>query len=216
VTDLLSILAPDERAEVLRVAHRRRFKRGEVVFHEGDPGDACHVVTKGLFIARSASTLGHVIAVNVFPPGSVFGEMVLLNHGARRSATVEAWGASETLMLPRASVESLRARSPVIDRFLLQVLSERNRVLTAQLVELLFAPVEQRIFRRLLAFADVDPAQGPDGIVHIDQSQLAILAGTTRATVSRTLAQARDAGLVQTGRGTIRILDRDGLERRFG
>ena len=55
--------------EVLRHTKARRFGRNEVVFHEGDPGDALHIVESGVFVARSSSTLGHVLTVNVFMPG---------------------------------------------------------------------------------------------------------------------------------------------------
>jgi CRP/FNR family cyclic AMP-dependent transcriptional regulator len=85
---MLDAIDPRERATLLQVGVRRRFGRGEVVFHEGDPGDALHVVTAGVFVARGSSTMGEVIAVNVFATGDVFGELVLLTPGARRSATV--------------------------------------------------------------------------------------------------------------------------------
>ena len=41
-----------------RAGVRRRFAPGEVVFHEGDPGDALHFVTHGVFVARSSSPRG--------------------------------------------------------------------------------------------------------------------------------------------------------------
>jgi CRP/FNR family cyclic AMP-dependent transcriptional regulator len=212
---LFGALTEEQRGAILQMAVRRRFRRDEVVFHEGDPGDACHVVTRGLFVAHSTSTFGQVIAVNRFPVGAVFGEAVLLNEGARRSATVVAWDAGETLMLARDAFESIRAANPAVDRFLLAVLSDRNRALTEHLVELLFTPVDRRVYRRLLELAD--HAEDADGqgadVVTIRQSELATLAGTTRATVNRVLRRAADVGMVEPSRGRTRILDRAGLER---
>ena len=53
---LLDVLAPDERRRLLSMARRRRFGRGEVVFHEGDPGDALHLIDKG-HVAVKRTTL---------------------------------------------------------------------------------------------------------------------------------------------------------------
>ena len=44
---LLAPLSDDERREVLHLARRRRFKRGEVIKHEGDPGNTLHLIDRG-------------------------------------------------------------------------------------------------------------------------------------------------------------------------
>jgi CRP-like cAMP-binding protein len=209
--DLLATLGDDERATLLRVAVRRRFSRNEVVFHEGDPGDSLHVVTRGIFIARSASILGHSITVNVFGEGGVFGEGVLVTAGSRRSATISALHPGETLMITRHEFEALRARDPRVDRFLVSVLAERNRLLTAQVVELLYCPADTRIYRRLLAFAELSGSGDDGGWIRLGQSDLATLAGTTRPTTNRALRRAEERGLVELARGGIRIADLAGL-----
>jgi CRP-like cAMP-binding protein len=211
---VLDSLGDRERAALLRVAVRRRFRSGEVVFHQGDPGDTLHIVVHGVFIARSAGTLGEAIGVNILGPGSVFGEGVLVNPGTRRSATVVAMHGGTTLMVARGDFEALRDREPKVDRFLVSVLAERNRVLTAQMVELLYTPVEQRIHRRLLAFADAIDDADADGWVALNQADLATFAGTTRSTANRVLRRAERRGIVELGRGRIRVVDRDALAVR--
>jgi CRP/FNR family cyclic AMP-dependent transcriptional regulator len=203
---MLNSIGDVERRDVLRMAVRRRFARGEVVFHEGDPGDSLHIVTEGVFLARSSSTFGELIAVNIFDEGSVFGELALLSEDRYRSATVVALHGGSTLALARSHFEELRERNPRVDRFLVGVLAERNRRLNDQLVELLFQPVERRTYRRLLAFAEtVGPA--PDGWLRLSQAELAMLAGTTRSTVNRVLRQAMESGSVRIRRGGVQIVD---------
>jgi CRP/FNR family transcriptional regulator, cyclic AMP receptor protein len=211
---VLDSLGDRERAALLRVAVRRRFRSGEVVFHEGDPGDTLHIVLRGVFVVRSAGSLGETVAVNLVGPGLVFGEGAVVNPGARRSATVEAMHGGVTLMVSRGDFEGLRDREPKVDRFLVSVLAERNRVLTAQLVELLYTPVEQRVHRRLLAFADAIDDADSDGWVALNQSDLATFAGTTRSTANRVLRRAERRGIVELGRGRIRVVDRDALAAR--
>jgi CRP/FNR family cyclic AMP-dependent transcriptional regulator len=215
VESLLEVIGEPQRGAILRVAARRRFGRGEVVFHEGDPGDALHIVTAGFFIARSTSTHGEVIAVNMFGPGSVFGELALLTASDRRSATVLSLRTGATLMITRVDFEDLRSRDARVDRLLVSVLAERNRTLNDHLVELLFTPVETRVYRRLIEFAEAVAGGevGPDW-VDLSQGELATLAGTTRPTVNRALRRAQRSGLVELARGRIRIVDVAALGQR--
>src|SRR3954468_18811391 len=106
---LTARLSQSDRAELVRYSSTRRFGRNEVVFNEGDPGNALHIVESGLFLARSSSTLGNTRTVNVFKPGSVFGELALLSAESSRSATVVAMRAGRTRQLHRDNLQKLRA-----------------------------------------------------------------------------------------------------------
>ena len=118
-------------------------------------------------------------------------------------------------MLARAHFEDLRARNPRIDRFLVSVLAERNRRLNAHLVELQFTPVEQRVYRRLLAFSRAVAAHGDEWVL-LSQNELAMLAGTTRSTANRMLRRAAGLGAIELARGRLRVLDEAGLEALAG
>ena len=208
MSDLLAV----HQQELSKLGVRRRFARHEVVFHEGDAGDSLHLVARGTFIARSSTTLGHILTVNIFQKGEVFGELAVLSPDVRRTATVVSMQRGETLMVRRDEFEALRRRDPTLDRFLIAILVERNRKLTADLVDLLFTPVEQRVCSRLLAVTDLMADE--DGWVWMNQEEIASLAGATRATVNRVLRRAEVAGYVELGRGRVRVLDREGLQRR--
>jgi CRP/FNR family transcriptional regulator, cyclic AMP receptor protein len=210
---MLDLLTERERSRVLRTGVRRRFQPHEIVFHEGDPGDSLHIVTDGAFIARGSYTLGELIAVNVLGVGDVFGEMVLLTPGARRSATVISHGRASTLMVGQGDFEALMDEGGNLDRVLLSLLAGRNRVVTAHLVELLFAPVEQRVCMRLLEFSQKVVRTSDQGWVNLSQAELATLAGTTRSTVNRVLGRARELGLVEVARGRIRVADEPRLRQ---
>jgi CRP-like cAMP-binding protein len=117
-------------------------------------------------------------------------------------------------MIGRAHFEALRAGDTNVDRVLLSVLAERNRALTAQLVELLSTPVKQRVCRQLLAFSQAVAATSPAGWVTLNQADLATLAGTTRSTVNRVLRRAQDRGMVELARGRIHLVDEPALRLR--
>jgi CRP-like cAMP-binding protein len=155
-----------------------------------------------------------VVTLNLFPPGSVFGELALLSPDARRVATVAAVEPSETLVLRRDAFEELRRHDRGMDAFLVSVLARRNRDLSAHLMDLLFNPADERVFRRLLLLDDVASKGDRDGWVRATQDDVAAFAGTTRATVNRAMRQAERDGLVELGRGRYRIVDRAALRAR--
>src|SRR4029077_9210987 len=93
---LLSDVAAEDVRMLLSVARRRRFQRGEVVFHRDDPGDSLHLIVSGRFAVRVMTPLGEVVWLPGRGPGENFGEMALVASDARRSATVSALEEAET------------------------------------------------------------------------------------------------------------------------
>ena len=85
--------------QLARVLRRRRFRRNEVIFHQGDPGDSLHVVAAGAVKIVLPSAEGDEAIIATLRPGDFFGELALLD-GAPRSATAIALEPSETLELP--------------------------------------------------------------------------------------------------------------------
>ena len=100
---------------------RRRFRRGEVIFHEGDPADALHVVAAGsvkiVLVGR-----GDEAIIATLHPGDFFGELSLLD-GSPRSATAAAVEAAETLSLPRDTFLEALGRSAGLRDALLRSLA---------------------------------------------------------------------------------------------
>lgn len=210
---LLASLDGDDRRRFLSLARRRRFARGEVVFHEGDPGNALHLVEKGHFAVRITTPLGDIATVRVHGPGGYFGELAVIAP-APRSATVAALDRGETLSLTDAAVAELRASSPAIDRVLLDALANEVRRLSGALVEALYVPVDKRVVRRLLDLDLAFTTTADATTIPITQEELAQLAGTTRPTANRVLRELEDRGIVTLARGKLVVEDRSGLARQ--
>src|SRR5260221_4818487 len=104
---LLSGVPEEEVRRLIQVARRRRFSRGEVVFHRDDPADSMHLVVKGRFAIRVMTPLGEPATIAVRGPGDSFGEMALVG-GGRRSATVEALEEAETVSVYEGDFNRLR------------------------------------------------------------------------------------------------------------
>lgn len=206
---MLSSLAEEDRRTVLATARRRRFATGEVIVHEGDPGDAFHLIAKGRVAVRVTTPGGSVVLVNVHGRGHAFGEQALIDRTARRSATISALEPTETLSLSADAFDDLRRHHPGVDRLLVQVLSNEVRRLTNRLAEAMYESAEVRVLRRLL---DLDEIYG--GVIPLTQDSLASMAGTTRPTANGVLRQLVADGLLHLGRGRLQVLDREALQKR--
>jgi CRP/FNR family transcriptional regulator, cyclic AMP receptor protein len=212
---LLQGVPEEEVRRLLQVARRRRFSRGEVVFHRDDPADSLHLVVKGRFAIRVMTPLGDVATIAVRGPGDSFGEMALVGEGARRSAMVEALEEAETFCVYQGEFARLRREYPQVTELVIGFLANEVRMLNERLLEALYVPAERRVLRRLHELADL---YGRDADAQVEipltQEELAGLAGTSRATVNTVLGDAQKRGLVELRRGKTRILDPDQLARR--
>jgi len=212
---LLDGLPEDEVRDVLAVARRRRFSRGEVVFHRGDPADTVHLVAKGHFAVRIVTPLGDAAILAVIGPGEMFGEIALVDD-APRTATIIALESGETLSVHRHEFDRLRARHPASSDVLIAMLTAQVRRLSEHLVEALYVPADRRLLRRLLDLVAVYAEDGQTRPIPLTQEDIAGLAGTSRATANKVLRDAEGRGELRLERGRTVVLDAEAIRRRAG
>jgi CRP/FNR family cyclic AMP-dependent transcriptional regulator len=207
----------DEKA--LRVVatqlRRRRFRRNEVIFHQGDPGDSLHVVSSGTVKIVLPSAEGEEAIIATLRPGDFFGELSLLD-GAPHSASVVALEAAETMALPRDTFRELLDKDPGLRDALLAGLTHELRRITRHVEELHFLDLPGRLAMRLSRLArEKDPNSRQ---VSLDwpytQSDLAAMIGGTRQSVNKLLSGLVEEGMVVIERDTLTIPDVDALERQ--
>lgn len=193
---------------LLASARRRRFGRGETVFHEGDPGDSLHLIDKGYLAVRVTTPAGDVATLRVLRAGQHFGDLAVLSTG-RRSATITALEKAETLEVPSAVIHTFSEEHRSFERAMARVIAQQLRSQSHQLLEAMYLPAPRRLARRLAELSDLYG----EGHIPLTQDDLAGMSGTTRQTVNQLLVEWRDAGIVELGRGRVTILDRALLDR---
>jgi CRP/FNR family cyclic AMP-dependent transcriptional regulator len=213
---ILSSLSSDERRAVLASTRRRKYRKGEVVFHEDDLGESLHLLERGRAAIRVSNSQGDHVIINVIGPGSFFGEQALVGDNNHRSATVIALQPVETLALRRADFDRLRAQHPAVDSMLVSALSERVARLSDHLLEALFTPADKRLCRRLFELTGTYIVPGVTGPISIPltQEELASLAGTSRPTANRVLQDLVQSDIIVVRRGRVDVLDDARLEKR--
>lgn len=195
--------------------HRRRYQRGEVIFHEDDPADRMHIIVDGRVKISIASEDGREQDIALFQSGDCFGEMALLD-GSNRSATATAMDLCETMVLFRQDFLDFLSDHPEVAADVNSMLIQRLRNANQMLGDIVFLDVPTRVAKQLLTLSETyagDAAENDAIIVPIGQDELARLVGASRETVSRALNSYRRMGIVNTSHRRITITDLPGLER---
>jgi CRP-like cAMP-binding protein len=213
--ELLHGVTDEEARRLVSVGRRRRFARGEVVFHQGDPADSLHLIQTGRFLISVTAPRGNTAALAVRGPNQAFGEMALVAGDATRSATVAALERAETLAVYRTDFHALRAQHPPMNELLIRLLADRVRVMNDRLVEALYTDAETRVRRRLADLEQLYATPGAtEAVIPLTQEQLAELAGTSRATANRVLRAVAARGQIRLRRGAIVVSPAEGRHRR--
>ena len=194
----------------------RRFRRAETIFHQGDPGDALHVVRSGSVRIVLPSPSGREDAILVtLGPGEFFGELAILD-GRPHSATVIAAEPTETLVLRRDAFDRLLDEQPVMARALLAALADELRRLTGHVEALHFLDLPGRLANRIVQLAAA-ASPGARRDVRLDwpytQAELAAMIGGSRESVNRLMGGLVANGLVRVDRDALVIAD---VERLAG
>lgn len=209
-------LAPDTLETLARTVRQRRYRRGEVIFHQGDPGDALYVILSGRAKISSPSESGVEAILATLRPGEFFGALALLD-GAPRSATATAVDASECVIVPRERFRDLVDQAPEFRDHVFAELARELRRLTNHVEELHFLDIAGRLAARLVRLAEAHGVRSDDGAIRLDgpitQGELAAMVGSTRQSVNKLLGMFNDDGLVRLDRDAIVVLDLAGLAR---
>jgi CRP/FNR family transcriptional regulator, cyclic AMP receptor protein len=210
---MLEGVPEEEIRRLLSVARRRTFGRNEVVFHQGDPAAAMHLIWSGRFAVRIRTPIGDATTVAILGPGESFGELALLGEDPERSATVIALEPGETRSLARGDLSRLRREHPEVNELLLRVFAARIRRTNDLLTEALYVPADKRVLNRLRELAELYGGSGEAHVIPLTQEEIAELAGTSRATVNRVLRAEQRHGSLELKRGRTTVLDLDRIGR---
>jgi len=183
-----------------------RLGAGDVLFEQGDAGDALFAITDGALEFSILSAAGRKLSLDIMRPGAVFGEIALFDPGDR-TATATALEPSRVLRLRNRDVVSQVLAHPELASDLLRLAGQRMRWMGNQFNEQVFLAMPIRLARKLLYLT---PETG-DGKLALSQSELAEFVGATREAVSKTLAAWKRGGVIEISRGGLVILDRAAL-----
>lgn len=213
---ILSCLPADLSAELFGEGRPVALAANEVLFLAGDPGDGCYRVESGLLKVSAVSASGAERILGIFGPGSIFGELSMID-GEPRSASMIAIRESKVTFVSRANFDALALAKPELCRSIMTLLTRRLRDVDNSLLATSFLSLKGRTARVLLNLADAFGENVGSGRIvvrqKVSQSDLAAMAGIARENVSRILNEWTRRALVSRIAGYYCIEKRAMLER---
>jgi CRP/FNR family transcriptional regulator, cyclic AMP receptor protein len=211
---LFAVLGEDGLTAAARAGLTRTYGAGQIICHQGDPGDRFYVVLHGLVKVVFTSERGNEIVLRTLGDAEVFGELALLD-GSPRSASVVAVESTLVFMLLRERLLELMRQNPRLADEFLRLLGHLVRRLTEQAGDLVFLDLPGRLAKLLLQLAGQHGAAGRPVLERgLTQSDLAAMIGASRPAVNRALQSLAARGYLTVQGQVIRLRDVEGLRRR--
>jgi CRP/FNR family transcriptional regulator, cyclic AMP receptor protein len=214
-TRLFGDLDPDALARLADRAIERTYKKGQLIFYQGDPAEALFVVIEGQVKVVVVNEEGDEMLLVTLQPVDVFGEVALID-GEPRSASAETLEPTRVLVLTRGTfLEELR-QSPAMTEPLLRSLGAVLRRLTEQAADLVFLDLHGRVAKLLVGLAEKNEAG--EGDIELDmnltQSDLASMVGGSRQSVNQILRSFERRGYLEMHGRKLLIKAPDLLRKR--
>jgi signal transduction histidine kinase len=179
-------LSPAE-LEILRKAARElTFAANQSIFNQGDAGDGIYIVKDGLVQISAVVGTGDLKALSKIPPGELFGEMAVLDQGAR-SANAVAEQATTVFFIARPDLLQIMGTSPGLASALVREVIRRIRVFNDQYIREAFESERLALVGRF-ASSIVHDLKNPLNIIGISADMACMPAATPE---SRQVAKVR-------------------------
>jgi CRP/FNR family transcriptional regulator, cyclic AMP receptor protein len=203
--------AEQERLSALGSA--KVFPPGATICVEGDPATHVFVLLAGLVKVLSVTKDGHEIVLALRGNGDIVGELAGETTG-QRNATMEAVDTVHALIVKYDRFSSFLDSYPGAARAYRHAVTRRWSDTATILRNFSMTSGAQRVARLLLDLA-TQYGSGKNGEIDVPltQEELASLAGTSRATVTRAFSSWRGRGFIRTGPRRITITNPDSLKR---
>jgi CRP/FNR family cyclic AMP-dependent transcriptional regulator len=194
----------------------RSYRRGEVIFHQDDPGSAMHIVKSGQVKIATTSPEGEEVIIAILKNSDFFGELSLLDDKPR-SANAVAMEATQTLMLRRGDFMDILDQHHEMVSAVLTSLSERLRRTDQLLEDAVFLDLPARLSKRLLELAQKHGVKTDKGLeidLRLTQQDLAAALGVTRVALNKHLGRLQDEDLISLESKRIIITRPEDLSKR--
>ena len=212
------LLTPDERRALRELGGDRRYPPGATMCVEGDPATHVFILLGGWVKVLSESENGAQAVLALRGDGDIVGETAGETAG-RRNATMRAIGAVQALIVGYDRFSSFLDTHPGASRAYRRVVTRRWSDADTMLRRRTVTSGAQRFAGLILDLAGRYGKRAGSAIelaLPLSQEELASLAGTSRATVARALANWRERGLISTGQHRITVIDAAALQRVAG
>lgn len=199
-----------ELKKIIQERKSRQFKKNQVIYYDGDKGTGLYLVINGKIKTIKLAEDGRELMTGIYADDEYLGINALLTN-THYSDTATALEDSTLCLIPKDQLEQLLNMYPEVAREFIKLLANDIREKEEQLLQLAYHSVRKRMAEAMIRLYRQQTA-GAEGF-KITREDLAAMAGMATETVSRTLSDFKEEGLIEKKGSMITILDPDRLAK---
>ena len=178
-----------------------QFRRKQIVFSQGDPGDSIFYLASGKVKLTITSEKGRDAIVGVLSAGNFLGESCVASDQPSRSYTVTALTDVSVVKIGRSTIlRNLRLQNQASGAFV-SYLVKSIAAIQADLASIILNTSEERLARALVSIAPFRHKEQAETIPRISQQTLADMIGTTRQHINLLMKRFRALGFIDYANG---------------
>lgn len=206
---IFSVLGAELLQQLQAHASEQLIGRGQTIFAKGDMGTSLFAILEGQVKVVSFSMQGKNAVLNFLGPGDIFGEIALLDGGAR-TADVTAVTNCKLMVIDRRDFLPLIHSKPDIAQKLIEILCARLRNTSRQLEEVMFLDLSGKLAKTLLRMSNPKAAPGNRKVL-LTQNEIAQIIGASRESTNKQLREWEERNWIRIERGGLVLLSPEAL-----
>lgn len=188
-------------------------RKKQIIYYEGDAISGIYLILSGRIKAIKLSEDGRELVTGMYGPEEYLGIQAMLSSD-QYNETTEAVDDTTVCLLPKDTVKQLLDNYTDIGQKFIKILSSNLIEKEEQLLQLAYHSVRKRMAEILLRLAKQQNNSADNNIqIRISRDDLASMAGMATETVSRTLSDFKDEGIIEKKGSVIQIVDSLKLQR---
>ncbi|MGZ3873809.1 MAG: response regulator [Mucilaginibacter sp.] len=199
-----------ELKKIIQERKARQFKKNQVIYYDGDKGNGLYLVISGKIKTIKLAEDGRELMTGIYSNDEYLGIHALLANEPYTD-TASALEDSTLILIPKEQLEQLLNHYPEVSREFIKLLANDIRDKEDQLMQLAYHSVRKRMAEAMVRLHK-QQGKGNEGF-KITREDLAAMAGMATETVSRTLSDFKDEGLIEKKGSMITVLDYDRLAK---
>lgn len=204
--DLFSGCGPAEMEEITAASRVLRKERGEFVYMPGEPADSVYVLRKGRIKLSMLAESAREFVIDIIQAGEIFGEFALIDE-SERSNMAQALDDAVMWMFGKRDFMRVLAKQAALNLNYIRLVGDRRRRMEKKLSDLTAKDVWARVCELLHDYSTSAAAVSAtrDLVVPLTHQDVANLIGTSRQTTTTFLNVLERQGVIELGRGWIRV-----------
>lgn len=186
------------------------IKKKQQLYTEGERVKGIWLILSGKLKTTKLTADGRELLTGIYDTDSFIATNALFSQGVYLDSAV-ALEESCLVLFPNAQFESFISLYPDVAEKFIKILSNQIREKEEHLMQLAYSSVRKRIAEGLLRF--YRQRSNKDNSVVVSRNDLAAMTGTAQETVSRTITDFADEGLIEKTGSVLYILNEEKLEQ---